>query len=135
MHLRDNRGFTLVELLIVVTIVGILAAVAYPAYTSYVERGKRADARSALLEAAQFMERHYSAQNAYTGVVLPERLQRAPAPPASINYNITATTAVNAYTLTAVPVTADECGSLVITHTGAKTRTGTGSSHSECWRK
>ena len=59
------RGFTLIELMIVVAIVAVLASLAYPSYTRYVKRGQRAGAQVALNEAAQFMQRYYSANNAY----------------------------------------------------------------------
>lgn len=54
---RSIRGFTLVELMIVVVIVAILAAIAYPAYTSQTERARRADAKIALQNVAQKLER------------------------------------------------------------------------------
>ena len=53
----NQRGFTLIELMIVIAIVGILAAVAYPSYAEYIRRGHRAEARAALLQGAQWMER------------------------------------------------------------------------------
>ena len=61
-----QSGFTLIEIMITVAIVGILAAVALPSYTSYVARGKRAEVRANMLEAAQFMERYYSTNFRYT---------------------------------------------------------------------
>lgn len=60
------RGFTLVELLIVVVVVGILAAIAYPNYRDYVARGKRNEARAALLQIATNQERWYLNNNQYT---------------------------------------------------------------------
>lgn len=63
---RSEQGFTLIELMIVVAIVGILTAVAYPAYTDYVVRSKRAEAKQGLLEVAQLLERNFSVTNSYS---------------------------------------------------------------------
>ena len=60
-----NRGFTLIELMIVVAIVAILAALAYPAYTDSIRKGKRAQARTALAELLQQQERYMTQRNCY----------------------------------------------------------------------
>ena len=64
---RVSGGFTLIELMIVVVVVAILAAIAFPSYTRYVEQARRADAKSALLDAAQRLERFYTQNNTYVG--------------------------------------------------------------------
>ena len=79
------RGFTLIEVLIALAIVGILSAIAIPSYFSYIERANRADAKATLMDATQFMQRFYSLHNSYstqrdgrTRVALPAALQRSP---------------------------------------------------------
>ena len=66
---RFNQGFTLVELMIVVIIVGILASIALPSYQSYVIRGARANAEADLLDLASLQEKIYLNSNAYTASV------------------------------------------------------------------
>lgn len=137
---RHQLGMTLIELMIVVAIVGILAAIAYPNYTQYVQRGNRAEARSVLLENAQILERNYTTANRYDNVnqdgtgLAPTILQQSPKTGNAI-YNIAvATAAVNgvagqAFTLTATPVAggpmaADACGAITLTNTGFRDADG-----------
>ena len=67
MKQKKPRGFTLIELMIVVAIVGLLAAVAYPSYNSSVLKGRRAQARAALAELLQQQERYMTQRNCYLG--------------------------------------------------------------------
>ncbi|WP_417548381.1 type IV pilin protein [Marinobacter segnicrescens] len=65
--MRRESGFTLIELMIVVAVIGILAAIAYPSYQNSVDKSRRTDGKSALSGLAGAMERHYTANNTYEG--------------------------------------------------------------------
>lgn len=67
---RDDRGFTLMELMIVVAIIGVLAAVALPAYQQYVIRSNRTDMQAELVQIAQRIQNHKVLYGSYTGVSL-----------------------------------------------------------------
>jgi len=71
---RATRGFTLIEIMIVVALIGILASIALSSYQSHALKTRRYAAQSCLMEQAQYMERYYTTTNnpmSYTGAVLP----------------------------------------------------------------
>jgi type IV pilus assembly protein PilE len=126
-------GFTLVELMVVISIIGILAAIAYPAYQQYVLRANRAEAKAILTETAQIMERYFTTNGTYVGGALSSAVSPKNATGSAVKYNIsfTATPTATAFTVQAVPSgtqTSDSCGTLSLSYTGAQTPTTSG-----CW--
>lgn len=142
LHSKSNTGFTLIEVMIVVAIVGILVAIALPNYVEYVRRSKRADAKAVLLENAQILERQMSIVNKYNSdpTNAPITVSPAGATGTTINYNVTVAygPGVNAtsYTLSAAPANAmalDSCGTFTLTNTGL--RTVSSGTVEECWNR
>ena len=141
--MQKNQGFTLIEVMIVVAIVGILAAIAMPSYTEYIRRGHRAEARAALLQGAQWMERAATATGTYpltasfpttlTTMQSGRYTVAVASPPASAASGA-------AFTLTATPAggqVGDKCGSYTLTHSGVRgaASAASGALVTECWNK
>ena len=135
---KQASGFTLVELMIVVAIIGILAAIAYPSYQQYVLRANRAEAQAVLTETAQFMERYFTTNGTYFDGGVPALAMSGGVSPkqaagGAIKYNISfsAGPTATAFTLQAAPTTGqdnDSCGTMTLSNTGAQTPTTAG-----CW--
>jgi type IV pilus assembly protein PilE len=130
-------------MMIVVAIVAILAAIAYPGYQESVRKSRRADSKGVLLELAQFMERTYTANNTYMPGGANPALPFTQSPKESANkyYNLTiSASTANSFTLQAAPIAGtdqanDRCGTLTLTQTGAKGIIGAaaGVTVSDCW--
>lgn len=127
---RPARGFTLIELMIVVAVIAILAAIAYPSYADSVRKGRRGQAKADLLELAQLAERHRTVNNTYDGFALP--FTASPREGGTAYYTVTLETATTDTLLLKAAAqgaqTKDKCLDLTINQAGAKTAGAT-----DCW--
>lgn len=135
MMLKKTRGFTLIELMIVIAVLSIIVAVGYPSYMEHVKKSRRAEGMGQLLELADRMERAYSDQGTY---------------PTSISevyvattdggfYTLSIVTANNvSFTVSASPTSlgkqnTDKCKTFTLTSLGQKSISGS-VPNSQCWK-
>lgn len=147
-------GFTLIELMITVTVVAILAAIALPSYERYMAKARRANARTQLVQVAQFMQRFYAANDSFLkdragNAVLsqtPAGLQQSP-PDGTKIYELgipEASLSAASFEIRMVPVASgvmgsDECGAFTLTSTGVRgvlvnNVPDTGMLRDTCWK-
>ena len=138
MQLRKHmRGITLIELMIVVVVIGILAAIAYPNYQEFAARAKRNEARAALLQLATNQERFYLNNNSFTDVLTDLGFSTTPTWTTDTGYYEIEVTAADATNFTATATylhggsEASKCVSFTINGRGAQTS----SPNTNCWTR
>jgi type IV pilus assembly protein PilE len=135
MKTKTTFGFTLIELMIAVAVVGILAAIAYPSYQNQVRKGRMSQAQADLLEVAQFMERCFASNNTYQNCASP--INASPRTGTAYYGIRLVTPARTQFTVTATPNSnggQDEqvCGTLTINQQGVRTFSGSATA-AQCW--
>lgn len=134
---QKSKGFTLIEVMIVVAIVGILAAIAYPSYDEYVKRGNRAEGQALLTDAAARQERFYSQNYKYTTAIAELYGGTGTSKSSETNkYTLAITSGAGdgGYTLTAnAQFTDTKCGNLTLNALGIRGENGS-KDVDYCWR-
>jgi type IV pilus assembly protein PilE len=150
-----SRGFTFIELMVVIALVGLLAVIAIPSYQESVRKSRRAEVRAQLLEVAQYLQRFYSHNDSFAttkagaAATIPSELAKVPrnAAPGSQSYDISFATpaagAINpglaSFKIQAVrraggPMDGDKCGDFTLENTGARNVLKASDTAANCWR-
>lgn len=130
--LHRQRGFTLIEIITVVAILGIIAAIAIPSYNKMVMKGRRSDAKVTLMKISQQLERCFTENNAYTVAAGCKNYNNTNSDEGF--YTITAAQNATTYALTAVPKAGTyqtndtDCAQFTLNQAGTK-----GATTSDCW--
>jgi type IV pilus assembly protein PilE len=129
--MRKSKGFTLIELMVAVAVIGILAAVAYPSYMEHVRKTRRVETQTLMMDVVTRQQqrmldvRSYATTLSDLGVTLPAQIDSA----YTLTLTLSAAGAVPAFTLTAAPKGAqarESCGTLSVTNRAVK-------SPAQCW--
>lgn len=140
---RRAWGFTLIEMMIVVAIISILGAIAYPTYLEHVRKSRRVDAKTALLDLASRQERYFSTRNVYA--TTPDKLGYSEAEfPSKVfsgkeayyQLSVTASSPFTTYSASATPLgtqTKDKCHTYTITSLGVQGNSGVDPVPEDCW--
>ncbi|OIR04949.1 fimbrial protein precursor [mine drainage metagenome] len=121
----NHKGFTLIELMVVVAIIGILASIAMPSYTNYVKKGKAAEATTDLATGRVKMEQFFQDNRTYVG---------GPCPVAGKYFTYACTSDATTFTIKATNSTSDMSGfAFSIDQSNAKTSTYDGTTGTGCW--
>jgi type IV pilus assembly protein PilE len=140
---NDQKGFTLIELMIVVAIIAILASVAYPSYQEYVKRSRRVEGQTLLSEAAARQERWRAQNGSYMTSYAATDIAKLKLPYGSQSehgyYNLTISGDATSYTLKAVragvQISDSKCGDFTLDSAGSKGMVaGTPGTVADCWR-
>lgn len=130
--MKKYNGFTLIELMIVVAIIGIMSAIAYPSYTSYMKKSARADAKVGLVKLADKQERFYLQNNSYTATIADLGITSSVSEEGYYSFSIASADLVSGFVLTATAVTGKSqvndtgCTVMTLSSTGVK-------APSDCW--
>jgi len=138
---RSHAGFSLVEMMVVVILVGVLGAFAYPSYVEHVQRGKRAECAAAMLQTANLLERYYTIHHQYdddfarlNGKSFSGSNAQSSACTLKIEPEHEGETLLEGYKIIGTLQQSDsKCGDLTFTHLGEKGRTGQDAVE-YCWR-